>query len=131
MNAITHELQRRWPDPVQGVPFADYVNWRIDRYRNQELNDTIGRLCREPLRKLSPRDRLLGPVRYIQRYADNLDGDSISAILVGVVGAMDYAVVNGEHGDYAALRAEVLEGLEIDSSLLQRAEDEFGDLKNQ
>lgn len=49
---------------VHGLDPADLADYRakiLDRFRNPELVDTVGRVGRQPLRKLSRHERFIGP----------------------------------------------------------------------
>lgn len=39
----------------------DYINFAISRFKTPGIKDTINRVSRSPIRKLSPTDRLVGP----------------------------------------------------------------------
>jgi len=133
MRKVAEELHRRWNYSETAQPTVDtYLDWRWSRYENESLNDKIERLCRDPERKLKPGDRLLGPANYVRKYAPRTPAtdSAIVDILMGVAAAMRYAV---EHNNANAtlLRAQILDGLQdIDSSLLTRAEEQFGELVN-
>lgn len=47
-----------------------YTNELIHRFRNQALGDTLFRLGRDPARKLSPDDRLVGAARLVEAMDD-------------------------------------------------------------
>ena len=132
MRAIGGELYRRWSYHETRQPTLDsYIEWRWERYLNIALNDTVKRVCREPKRKLRRDDRLIGPANYVRKYAPpgRTADDSLVAILVGAVAAMHYATEQ-EGGDYGSLRMNVLgDFLNIDSELLNRAENWFADFR--
>jgi len=134
MKAIGHELYRRWSYRENQMSLDDYIAWRWERYDNQELRDTVARVCRDPLRKLGLNDRLLGPINYIRKYAAKSSADTaIVDILTGVVAAMHYAVDHAANEliAYGKLRRQVLDDLvSIDSALLDAAERQFEQLTN-
>ncbi|HEX6098817.1 MAG TPA: SIS domain-containing protein [Thermoanaerobaculia bacterium] len=135
MRSIGCELYRRWSyRETPQVTLESYIEWRWKRYENEALRDTVARVCRDPERKLGPNDRLLGPIKYIQKYAPKSTANAaIVDILTGVVAAMHYAA-DGAAGpaqvSYAALRARVLGDLPgVDSARLDAAERQFDSLR--
>jgi mannitol-1-phosphate 5-dehydrogenase len=56
-------LERR---PVLGGDIREPVEDALRRYANEELADSIQRVARDPIRKLGPDDRLLGPAQLIR-----------------------------------------------------------------
>ena len=46
----------------------DYRNALMDRFRNPYIVDTVTRVAREPIRKLSPDDRIIAPLNYAHQY---------------------------------------------------------------
>lgn len=52
---------------------ADYVRKTISRFKNPDLNDSILRVGREPARKLSRNDRLIGPAAFASENGLNYD----------------------------------------------------------
>lgn len=130
MLASGHELYRRWSYAESPQPtLQQYLDWRLDRYRNELLGDTVLRVCRDPLRKLQRDDRLVGAANYVRQYGGRTaEADAaIVEILMGVVGALRYA--SASPAIVAELRRKVLADLVgIDSALLNRAEDRFQEL---
>lgn len=47
---------------------AEYIDRIMNRFRNPYIKDDVARVGREPLRKLSPADRLVGPARLADKY---------------------------------------------------------------
>lgn len=47
---------------------ADYADTVLHRFANPYIVDDVKRIAREPLRKLSPDDRLVAPMKYAQGY---------------------------------------------------------------
>ena len=132
MSAVGHELYRRWSFPVaHHSSLSDYINWRVSRYKNEELRDSIGRVCRDPLRTLGRDDRLVGPVNYVQRYSlPSRAADAVGHVLIGTAAAMKYSVDTGESGgSLAELCSKVQRELQVDSSLLAAAEKRFSDFR--
>lgn len=62
-----------------------YIDKIINRLRNPNLKDEIARVCREPIRKLSPDDRLIKPFLIARSY--NL---STGNLLLGIGAALIY-----------------------------------------
>ncbi len=131
MKSFGRELYRRWDSSSTGMPFEEYVDWRIEKYRDKSLNDTTARLCRDPLRKLAPGDRLLGPARYIHQHAELAMENPAADILLGIVAALYYAVDTGAVDTYVEQRERVLTHLGVDSSHFCRAEQAFKDFRLQ
>jgi len=52
-----------------------YINRTMDRYANPNMHDDVARVSRKPLRKLSPGERLVGPVNLCVEY--NLPADHL------------------------------------------------------
>ena len=57
----------------------------LRRFSNRELKDTVVRVSRDPIRKLSPGERLVGGARFIEKHKGNLEG-----ISWGIAGALLY-----------------------------------------
>src|SRR5687767_11923096 len=53
--------------PALGSDLHDRVAAALTRFGDRELADPIERVAREPIRKLGPGDRLLGPAELIRR----------------------------------------------------------------
>lgn len=64
---------------------AAYSASAINRFRNPYLVDEVKRVAREPLRKLAPSDRLIGPMKHAIEY-----GLSVDNYAVGVAACMLY-----------------------------------------
>lgn len=47
---------------------VDYVDFAIGRFQTPGIQDTINRVCRSPIRKLQPEDRLVGPAIQSEQY---------------------------------------------------------------
>ena len=56
---------------------------RRNRYANRTLGDTIARVCRDPLRKLTPDERIVGTIRLLER--NGLPTDGFGRIIAGAV----------------------------------------------
>ncbi|WP_177287898.1 mannitol dehydrogenase family protein [Actinomadura madurae] len=83
------------PDLVADVhaPVADV----LARYGNAELADPVVRVARDPIRKLAPGDRLLGPVALLGRTAPR----GLAPFVLGVAAVLLYG-----YGDGAVLAAD-------------------------
>lgn len=66
----------------------EYLEVLLDRFSNEKLGDTVYRVGRDPIRKLGPEDRLVGPALECER-----NGLSYSNLATGIAGALlfDYA----------------------------------------
>ena len=64
---------------------AAYSATAVTRFRNPYLVDEVKRVAREPLRKLAPNDRLIGPMKMAMEYGLPVDNYAI-----GVAAAMLY-----------------------------------------
>ena len=56
------------------VALREHIEYLLVRFANRALADPIGRLARDPLRKLSPDDRLVGAARLAERHGIRVDG---------------------------------------------------------
>ena len=63
-----------------------YMRELEERWANRALSDTLLRLGRDPIRKLGPRDRLVGPARMALRH-----GASPEALSLGIAAGMVFA----------------------------------------
>jgi len=64
---------------------SDYIEKIIQRFRNPNLGDKVERIGRDPIRKLSPNDRLIGPIREAAKR-----GLPIDNLLVGAGAAFHF-----------------------------------------
>lgn len=62
-----------------------YIDKILNRFKNPYLNDDVKRVGREPLRKLSAKDRLINPLVTAQSY-----GISVNNLITGVGAALHY-----------------------------------------
>lgn len=62
-----------------------YIDKILNRFKNPYLNDDVKRVGREPLRKLSAKDRLINPLVTAQSY-----GISVDNLITGVGAALHY-----------------------------------------
>ncbi|QIQ21700.1 mannitol dehydrogenase family protein [Zophobihabitans entericus] len=46
----------------------DYIDFAVNRFQTPGIVDTINRVCRSPIRKLAPQDRLVGPAVLCEQY---------------------------------------------------------------
>lgn len=73
---------------LDGLPFfelEEYINDLLKRYRNKHLGDQIERVARDPIRKLSEGERLIGSAMYCLKA-----GISPENISFGIAGAIFY-----------------------------------------
>lgn len=64
---------------------AQYIEKIMNRFRNPYIKDDVGRVGRDPLRKLGPADRLVGPLKMCQEY-----GLPTENLLRGIAAALWY-----------------------------------------
>lgn len=62
-----------------------YIDKIINRFKNPHLNDDVMRVGREPLRKLSAKDRLINPLFTAKSYDIDVDN-----LIIGVSAALHY-----------------------------------------
>ena len=62
-----------------------YIDKILNRFKNPYLNDDVKRVGREPLRKLSSKDRLVNPLMTAKSY-----GISVDNLIIGVGAALHY-----------------------------------------
>lgn len=62
-----------------------YIDKIIARFKNKYLQDDVTRVGREPLRKLSPTDRLVKPLTTALEYGFNVDN-----LIIGIGAALNY-----------------------------------------
>lgn len=88
------------------VAMAEHVQDLMTRFANRALGDPISRLARDPLRKLSPGDRLVGAVRLAEQHGIAPDGLSW-----GIAAALAYDHAEDIHAQELQKRLSE-EGLE-------------------
>lgn len=71
LNETSQVLIRR--HGLDAVDHAKYVEKTVNRFRNPELNDTVLRVGREPSRKVSRNERLVGPAAMAAEYGLSRD----------------------------------------------------------
>jgi mannitol-1-phosphate 5-dehydrogenase len=77
-------LLARWP--MLGGDIRGSVADALLRYANEELADPVQRVARDPIRKLGPDDRLLGPARLIAAARKHVPAH----FALGIAGALLY-----------------------------------------
>jgi len=70
---------------LDATAHAAYIEKILQRFRNRYLDDTVDRIGRDPLRKLSPGDRLIAPLRAAYGY-----GLGVDDLLLGIGAALHY-----------------------------------------
>lgn len=60
-----------------------YLEILLERFANENLNDTVYRVGRDPIRKLSPEDRLVGPASECEK-----NGLPYENLTIGIAGAL-------------------------------------------
>jgi mannitol-1-phosphate 5-dehydrogenase len=87
-------LLARWP--VLGDEVHGPVAATLRRYENEHLRDPVQRVARDPIRKLGPDDRLLGPTNLIRAEHEHVPAH----FALGIAGALLYRT----EGDGQSLR---------------------------
>lgn len=102
---------------VRGM--RDHIQDLLARFANRALADPVDRLSRDPLRKLSPSDRLVGAARLAERH----DIEPLG-LAWGIAGALAYDNVEDDHA--VALQGRIAnEGLDgVMCGLCEIADDE-------
>lgn len=59
MCEVGHMLSKK--HTIEYQELAEYIEFALDRYLSSKNTDYVVRVCRNPIRKLSPNDRLAGP----------------------------------------------------------------------
>ncbi len=88
-----------------------YIDKIINRFKNHYLQDDVGRVGREPLRKLSASDRLVNPMLTAYNY-----GLPVEYLMIGAGAALNYE--NDTDGQAVELQ-EKITSLGIDEALCQ------------
>ena len=78
--------------PGLGSDLHGPVAQALARYADEALSDPVVRVAREPVRKLGPTDRLLGPVRMVREQT----GGEPAYFSLGIAGALLYRGDDGE-----------------------------------
>ncbi|EGN2330633.1 mannitol-1-phosphate 5-dehydrogenase [Escherichia coli] len=118
-----------------GEDFNAYIDIVIGRYLTPNVKDPISRVCREPLRKLSNNERLIGPVSLCEKY-----GVPNTHLCKGVAAAFLYDAENDadaqqiqsfikQHGIEQAIPH--FTGLNADSSSVKEIVKAYNSLKSQ
>ena len=76
-------LQRKYS---RSFHYAGFINEILSSFSNAALNDTIARVGRDPVRKLQPDDRLIGPAKLAYRY-----GIEPTNLIRGCAAALSFA----------------------------------------
>lgn len=84
-----------------------YIKKIMSRFRNPYIKDQVGRVGRDPLRKLAPADRLVGPTKMAREF-----GLPVDNLLKGIAAALWYD--NPEDNQSVDVRSRINQGgLEI------------------
>lgn len=75
---------------------AEYVATTLSRFRNPDLDDTVERVGRQPLRKLSRTERLVAPAAYLAEL-----GETPRALLTAIGAALNFT--NDDDQDVAKI----------------------------
>ncbi|MBO8434812.1 MAG: mannitol-1-phosphate 5-dehydrogenase, partial [Tyzzerella sp.] len=110
-----------------------YIDKIIGRFKNHYLKDDVSRVGREPLRKLSPTDRLVKPLMTAKEYGFNVDN-----LIIGIGAALNYN--NPEDAQSVELQDKIksmgvkkafseISGI-TDENLLESVENAYKEVKN-
>ncbi len=110
-----------------------YIDKIINRFKNHYLQDDVGRVGREPLRKLSATDRLMNPMATAYGY-----GLPVEYLMIGAGAALNYE--NESDAQAVELQAKIKEaGIDeaikeftgvTDAYLIERITDNYNLFKN-
>ncbi len=96
-------LLHRYPAEFTRAEMDHYLDELLERFSNVELNDTIERIARDPLRKLGKNDRLIGAA-----ISAHEAGVKPEAILLAVTATIRYAVAQGvSDADLQAVKQQI------------------------
>ena len=107
---ISYALEREYPEDITDEQNARILSDILVRYANPLLRDTVRRVARDPLRKLSPNDRLIGAATLCLRRG--VEPVNIAAI---VAAALEYR----DPDDPSAVELETLYRAAGPSSVLR------------
>jgi mannitol-1-phosphate 5-dehydrogenase len=116
------------------VSFQEHIDYMLVRFANRALSDPISRLCRDPLRKLAPDDRLVGAARLAERHSIQPTG-----LAWGIAAALAYDHAEDTHALtlQAKLAQEGLEGtlqsvcgIQKDETLARLVQAHYGDMSD-
>ncbi len=79
---------------------AKYIDKIINRFRNKYLEDDVARVGREPIRKLSPNDRLIKPMMTARGFGFETDN-----LIIGIGAALHYS--NSDDAQSVELQAKI------------------------
>ena len=74
------------------VALQEHIDYLLVRFSNRALGDPVSRLARDPMRKLSPEDRLVGAARLAERH-----GIEPAGLAWGIAGALAYDAPHDRH----------------------------------
>ncbi len=95
-----------------------YIDKIISRFKNTHLKDDVTRVGREPLRKLSPSDRIVKPMQTALSYGLDVDN-----LIIGAGAALNY--LNSEDSQSVQLDADIKEkGIKETIKEVTKIEDE-------
>ncbi len=107
---------------------ADYIKKVLVRFKNPYLKDDVSRVGHDPMRKLSKKDRLVGPLLLAREY-----GIPTPNLLLGIAAALRYdnsddpqsiQIIEGIKNDGVSKTFSKVSGVE-DSSLLKEVADAY------
>ncbi|MGC9467605.1 MAG: mannitol-1-phosphate 5-dehydrogenase [Anaerolineae bacterium] len=82
------------------VALQEHIDYLLVRFANRALGDPVARLARDPLRKLSPSDRLVGAARLAER-----NGIEPKGLAWGIAAALRYD--NSDDGHAVRLQQQI------------------------
>ena len=99
-----------------------YIDKILNRFKNPYLNDDVKRVGREPLRKLSAKDRLVNPLMTAKSY-----GISVDNLIIGVGAALHY---NNEEDAQSVELQQTIKDLGVKEAVKKISSIEDEDLLN-
>lgn len=110
----------------------EYIEKIIDRFKNQYLNDDVLRVSREPIRKLSEKDRLIKPLNTAMAY-----GYEYENLLTGIASVFHYKNIKDDQSieinkylDVHGIKDTVTKFTGINNEeILLKIEDKFNSIK--
>jgi mannitol-1-phosphate 5-dehydrogenase len=101
MEEVGHMLEKRHGFTAEQM--KSYRDGLIRRFENPYIIDTCTRVAREPIRKLSPDDRIIAPMKYAEEY-----GIETSCYYTGIAAILLYD--NPEDEQAREIRRQIREG---------------------
>ncbi|MDT2781996.1 mannitol dehydrogenase [Vagococcus fluvialis] len=110
-SALGLEKKFGFSNAEMNVYINEMIIKRYDDYNQEGINDPISRVARQPIRKLSPDDRIMGPALIAEEY--NLPNDNL---LYGAAYALKY---NNPEDDEAIELQEFIKNNGIENAIVK------------